>query len=363
MTAGNLINMTSGPLVSAIVVNWNGARDLETCLPTLLRQSYQPLEVIVVDNASEDDSAEVVHRFGALWLPLEHNVGLAPALNRGAGAATGELLLFVNNDMRFHEEFVASMVCEILRDDEIFTVDALQYDWKGEDIVHLATRLTTEACPGVRCHQLTPSLYICQERQGSPTPVLMSSAANMLARRSMFQTLGGFDERLFFGYEDVELCWRGWAHGWKTVFAPRAKCWHRVGHSSYSGPGRSLSFRGIVTGRLVLATKLLPVRYAILAWLMSAAGLAGDLGRLRWQRSADRIQVLTECVRHFLALVRERREIHRSLRTNPRIQLERLLRLPSCAATAASGLTGSPLSAQGGRDVCALGPTYRKAHR
>ena len=171
----------------------------------------------------------------------------------------------------------------------------------------------------------------------------------------MFQTLGGFDERLFFGYEDVELCWRGWVRGWKTVFAPCAKCWHRVGHSSYSGHGRSLSFRGIVTGRLVIATKLLPVRYAILTWLVSAAGLAADIGHWRWQKAADRIQVLTEYVRHFLSLVRERREIHRSLRTNPSIQLQRLLRLPSCAAAVASGLSGSPLPAQGGRDVYTSG--------
>src|SRR5437667_3623629 len=229
--------VTSEPLVSVIVVNWNGAGELEICLPTLLAQSYRPLEIIVVDNGSADDSADVAHRLGVRWLPLDHNVGLAPELNRGAEAATGELLLFVNNDMRFHEEFVASMVCEILRNDDVFTVDALQYDWKGEDIVHLATRLAPEARPGFRCHQLMPGLYIWQEHQDSPTAVLMASAANMLARRSMFQVLGGFDEKLFFGYEDVELCWRGWVHGWKTVFAPRARCWHRVGHSSYGGHG------------------------------------------------------------------------------------------------------------------------------
>jgi GT2 family glycosyltransferase len=321
------IGMAFGPLVSAIVVNWNGARDLETCLPTLLCQSYRPLEITVVDNASTDDSASVARRFGVRWLPLDQNLGLAPALNRGAEAARGELLLFLNNDMRFHEEFVASMVSEMLKRNDVLAVDALQYDWDGAIEVHLATRLATKNCEGSRCHELTPGLHMCQEQHDTPTAVLMASAANMLARKSMFQQLGGFDEKLFFGYEDVDLCWRGWMHGWNTIFVPAAKCWHRVSHSTYSTSARSLSFRGIETGRLVMATKLLPVKYALITWFVSLAGLARDLGLLRWQRAADRIRVLRECLRYFRPLVRERRRVHRSAQTSPALELERLLRL------------------------------------
>lgn len=70
--------MSSNPSVSAIVVNWNGTRHLEVSLPSLLLQSYLPLEVIVVDNASTDGSADVVSYFGSRWLPLPRNLGLAP---------------------------------------------------------------------------------------------------------------------------------------------------------------------------------------------------------------------------------------------------------------------------------------------
>lgn len=336
--------MNSGPLVSAIVVNWNGARDLDTCLPSLLSQSYRPLEIIVVDNASTDDSASVANLFGVRWLPLERNLGLAPALNRGAEAATGELLLFLNNDMRFHEGFVAAMVAEMLGCSDIFAVDALQYDWNGEHEVHVATRLTTCDSEGTLCHMLTPGLHMCQKATDKPTPVFMASAANLLARKSMFQLLGGFDERLFFGYEDVELCWRGWMFGWQTVFVPAAKCWHRVSHSTHGATASSLSFRGIEIGRLLMAAKLLPFQYALRTWLRSVAGLARDLALLRRQRVADRLRVFRESFGCFPDLLRERRHIHRVAQTTPSAQLDRLLRLGSERAAGVSSAAHATIS-------------------
>jgi GT2 family glycosyltransferase len=320
--------MTSKPLVSAIVVNWNGARHLEICLPTLLSQSYRPLEIIVVDNASTDGSEAVAQSLGVRWLSLQRNMGLAAALNRGAQAAAGELVLFLNNDMRFHEAFVDSMVISMAQDPDIFSVDALQYNWEASKPVHMATRLTRARRADELCYSMLPGLYVFQESCGSPTNVLMSSAANMLVRKSMFHTLRGFDERLPLGYEDVELCWRAWVHGWKSIFAPAAVCWHRVGASIQSTDGAArTSFRGILSGRLLTATKLLPVNYAVTTWLVTLAGLAVDIGHLRWRRTVDRFEVLTEFVRYLLPLMRERHEIYGFAQISPSEQLRRLLEL------------------------------------
>ena len=318
--------MTSGPKVSAIVVNWNGAKELESCLPSLLAQSYRPMEIIVADNASSDDSAAVAQRFDVRWVGLDRNWGLAGALNRGAQAATGDLVLFLNNDMRFHEKFVEYMVSEIVSDPSIFSVDALQFDWNGENKVHLATSLARSRVEKLD-DPLVPGLFIRQRDESASTPALMSSAANMLARKAMFVEIGGFDERLPLGYEDVELCWRAWVRGWKTVYAPAAICWHRVGCSSQSTEGASIRYRGTLAGRLLTSTKLLPFNYALQTWLSTLAGLARDVLLLKWANVLARLRVLKECVVHLPDLLRERREIFRAQSTTPAMQLVRLMQI------------------------------------
>src|SRR4029077_17272421 len=110
--------------------------------------------------------------------------------------------------------------------------------------------------------ELVPGLYFYQQDTAEESQVFMASAACMMVRKDLFDKLGGFDDRLPLGYEDVEICWRAWVQRWKTLYVPTAICWHRVGSSVRSLEGMRFSFRGVLRGRLLLATKLLPVRFA-----------------------------------------------------------------------------------------------------
>jgi len=315
------------PSVSVIIVNWNGAEHLRVCLPSLASQSFKSLEIIVVDNRSSDDSVDVARSLGARWLPLETNLGLAPALNRGAAIASGHLLLFVNNDMRFDPGFVGALVEPLEADQEIFATDGMQLNWDGAVRGHLAARLTNIPARRASSTELVPGLYFYQQEKAEKSPVFMASAACMMVRRSLFEKLGGFDDRLPFGYEDVELCWRAWADGWKTLYVPSAICWHRVGSSVRSLEAARFSFRGVLKGRLLLATKLLPARYAFRTWLISAAGLAKDVSQLRGKFALDRIGVLFRMVGLIAQLLREKRAIFSSASSSAEKQLEFLLRL------------------------------------
>jgi len=319
--------MEGKPAVSAIIVNWNGAQHLRVCLPSLLSQTFKSLEIIVVDNGSSDDSAEVAREFQVRWLGLEENIGLAPALNRGAAIAAGDFLLFVNNDMRFDPGFVAALMEPLLKDDQIFATDGMQYNWEGTAPGHLAARLMNVRPKGQSFVELVPGLYFFQEPSAAATPVFMGSAASMMVRRPVFEKLTGFDDRLPLGYEDVELCWRAWIRGWKTVYIPKAVCWHRVGSSGQSPEGARLNFRGILKGRLLLAAKLHPLRYALCTWLVSAAGLAKDLCWLRWRFARDRIEVLMEMASLIPQLRREKKMLFRNAGSSPEKQLDFLLRL------------------------------------
>ena len=319
--------MADKPKVSVIIVNWNGAEHLRLCLPSLVSQSFKSLEIIVVDNRSSDDSAEVTRSHGALWLPLENNLGLAPGLNRGATIAKGDLLLFVNNDMRFDPGFVSALVEPLERDEEIFATDGMQFNWDGSVRGHLAARLTNFPKRRDFSTELVPGLYFYQQEEAEQSQVFMASAACMMVRRVLFERLGGFDDRLPLGYEDVEICWRAWVHRWKTLYVPTAICWHRIGSSVSSVEGTRFAFRGVLTGRLLLATKLLPTRYALRTWMISMAALAKDISRLRWKSAADRIAVLSHMAGLIAPLRREKNALFRNARISPEEQLVFLLRL------------------------------------
>jgi GT2 family glycosyltransferase len=153
----------------------------------------------------------------------------------------------------------------------------------------------------------------------------------MLVRRTLFEKLRGFDERLPMGYEDVEICWRAWMRGWKSVYVPRAICWHRVGSSSRSREGMRMNFCGILRGRLLLATKLLPLRYAAGTWLVSAAALSKDASRWRWSFAKDRIKVLAQMGGLLPQLLRERKILFGDAGGSPKGLLDFLLRLPDAA--------------------------------
>ena len=280
----------------------------------------------MVDNGSKDDSAEVAREFQARWLPLDKNVGLAPALNRGAAIAAGDFLLFINNDMRFDPDFVAELVRPLKTNEKIFATDGMQFNWDGRERGHLATQLTSSRS-GHSSAELVPGLYFYPKEANRETPVFMGSAACMLARRTLFQRLNGFDDRLPLGYEDVEICWRAWMQGWKTVYVPNAICWHHVGGSGRSLEGARFNFRGILRGRLLLATKLLPVRYAVRTWLVSTAALGKDVSRLRWSFAKDRIKILADMAGLVPQLLRERKVLFKNAGSSPERHLDFLLRL------------------------------------
>jgi len=315
------------PFVSAIVVNWNGARDLERELPSLVGQSHEPLEVLVVDNGSTDDSEAVVRRFPAVrWTPLGKNAGFAGALNRGVESARGEWVLLLNNDMRFPPDFVRRLAEEAVKDEAVFAVDALQYDWEGRKIVHAATFLgKPNGQPVISCEESVPGVFIRQEIRSASTPVMMASGANLLARKTMFRDLGGLDGRYPIGHEDMDICWRAWMHGWKTIYVPAAVCWHDVGRSArISRAGARFRSRGTVEGRLLFAWKLLPWRFVWRLEVRAVLGMIKDVLLFRWERVTDRGRTARRHWERLPALWRERRRLHLTAAVRPEMMFERM---------------------------------------
>jgi GT2 family glycosyltransferase len=305
------------PFVTAIIVNWNGRAHLEVCLQSLAEQTYPSLEVLVVDNGSTDDSAQVVQNAKMGWLPLGRNIGLAPAMNEGARRASGQYLLFLNNDMRFAPDFVERLVESLEANPSAFATDARQFAWDGSHVVHERTCLTDRW----RGNPVDSSM-VDQDPTDGVAKCLFASAANILVRRDRFDALGGWDPGYPICYEDVDLSMQAWSRGWPIIYVPSAVCWHRVGASTGTDEGRPLTAIGMAAGQVRLALKFFPWPEVARTLLASLRSTASDLvhGRsrmLRLRLTAWRLTLIS-----LPGALKRRRTIRRISGRSPRQFLE-----------------------------------------
>lgn len=321
------------PLVSIVVLNFNGEAHLNDCLDSLFTQTYRSLEIIVADNGSSDNSENLVSKYSASWVPLGKNFGFAPGNNLAFEATRGDFVIFVNNDMRFSPQFVEEMLAPLIADAGVFATDARQLDWQGNEELHLATRIGKRHSASTLADQSLPFIRMWQEPSPGPCDVVQACAANMAVRKSMFTELGRFDELLPAGWEDTEISWRAWLRGWRTVFVPSAVCYHKVGASSFVGPGSEVRFRGTLGGRLIFATKHLPAEYAVATWIVTIFGtVRALLGRRSDARA--RLKIIRSHISLIKLLVRERHSNYRTAGTTPRRFLRRMIELPQRPAKA-----------------------------
>ncbi len=115
------------PSVSVVIPAYNEGRVIARCLGSLMDQTHRPREVIVVDDGSTDGTPEIVRGFGGVMLLEQSHEGSGAARNRGAHAATGDVLCFVDADMRFARDFLARLVVPIAKGDAIGAFHATEY--------------------------------------------------------------------------------------------------------------------------------------------------------------------------------------------------------------------------------------------
>lgn len=219
----------AGP-IDIVVLNYNGARHLPACISSLQGQTYPALRILVADNGSRDGSTRVAKEHGVEVLEVGANLGFSRTNNRAAHLCDGELVFFVNNDMRFDRRCVEELVATFETHPGLFAADPKQMDWEGSKVVHGRTRISHGGLgswfPLVSVDYTAPSRGTCLVPWGC--------AGSLMVDRRKFLALGGFDETFFLDCEDLDLCWRAWMRGWATVFVPEALVYHRVGATAAS---------------------------------------------------------------------------------------------------------------------------------
>lgn len=211
-------------LASVIIPNWNGKRFLAGCLDSLALQTYQPMEVIVVDNGSKDGSVEFLKENypHVKLITFEHNTGFSPAVNRGIVESRGEFAALLNNDTVVEPTWLAELVNAMHEHPEIGSAGCKMLSYDDHTILDGAgDGYRRGGLPGRIGHREKDT-----GRFDRPRYLLGACGGAAIYRRAMLDDIGLFDEDYFAYLEDVDLGLRAQSAGYKCFYVPSAIVYH-----------------------------------------------------------------------------------------------------------------------------------------
>ncbi|MGA2690125.1 MAG: glycosyltransferase family 2 protein [Candidatus Korobacteraceae bacterium] len=227
---------------SAIVVTHNSGATIGACLEAL---AHEDCEIVVVDNASADDTVQRIEEFVA-WNPVclianEQNLGFGAAINQGAREATGDVLLVLNPDAIAEPGAVAALL-RCLETTKAAAVGGALLETDGQPARGFAFRRIPTLAPllyeVLLVNRLWPGnpvnqRYRCLDADYSQQQEVEQPAGACLAvTRTAWDSVGGFDEQFFpVWFEDVDLCKRLHDLGLKIFYCPEARFRHSGAHS------------------------------------------------------------------------------------------------------------------------------------
>ena len=232
-----------GPKVSAIVPTRDGLPHLRRLLPALEALAYEDLELVVIDNASRDGTAEFLAkaspRFPLRVIRNPVNATFSGSNNQGAAVATGELLWFLNDDVEpAGPDVLGHMVGRLIADATIGAVGTrLIYPRRPGrrygtpdrpadlSLQHRGVTFTSDG-GGIGAQNLGKGDDPLGPAATTPSDVPAATAASLLVRRTVYDEVGGFAEGYDYGAEDVDLCVRLRRAGARIVYEPGGVFWH-----------------------------------------------------------------------------------------------------------------------------------------
>ena len=257
-------------MVSVIIPNYNGEHFLKECLEALKRQTFDDMEVILVDNASTDDSIKLAKELyrEIRVIELHDNTGFAYAVNRGIEAAKGEYVLLLNNDTIVFPNFVKNQYKMIKGKPDVFSCSALMIQNQNHELVDDAGDELAVLGWGFAPDRDKP-VSGC----GVSHEVFSSCAGAAIYRKAVFDEIGLFDESFFAYLEDMDVGYRARLAGYRNLYNPYAKVYHLGSASSGS---RHNAFKVELSARnsMYMMKKNMPVWQYILNLPFIVAGIA-----------------------------------------------------------------------------------------
>ena len=271
--------MIALPHVTIIVLNWNGRSYLEACLTALSNLDYPQFAVLLVDNASSDDSLAFVRQhFPQVSIMRSYrNLGYAGGNNRALRQIQSEFAVLVNPDIVVNPNWLQELISPMVSDPTIAIAGCKLYFPGGKLIQHAGGIITQpRAMPDHRgLHQIDQGQY------DKFSDVDYVTGAALAIRRSALPSIGFLDEGFFMYFEEADFCARARAAGYRVVYVPQATAVHD--ESAFAVRGSDAYLERFHTGRWRYLLKHFPPQDIIAATFPAEQEWLADLqGAERW---------------------------------------------------------------------------------
>ncbi len=215
------------PLVSVVILNYNGLKDLRGCFDSLNNLSYSNKELILVDNNSQDKSVDFVKENykDVKIIELKKNCGFAKGNNIGVSNSNGKLIVLLNNDTVVDQDWLTELVKVAISSKDVGVVGSKIYYYDKKKILNFA---------GSSNNLIGATSHIGLNEKDSKNlnqikKIFYACGAAILFKRKVYEEIGLFDPNYFIYYEDVDFCWRSWMFGYSVLFSPNSFLYHKIG--------------------------------------------------------------------------------------------------------------------------------------
>lgn len=271
------------PIVSIIIVNWNGRRFLEKNLSSIFSQTYQQFEVILVDNGSIDGSIPFVRDCFPQTIIIDNssNEGFAAANNQGIRAAKGKYIATLNNDTIVDKEWISNLV-------KVAELSENHVGMWAPKILSMKEPDKIDSIGGLLIYKdgIARGRGRGQEDKGQfdkVEEILFPSACSALYRKDMLDDVGLFDEDFFAYCEDTDLGLRARLAGWKALSVPDAVVYHH--YSGSTGTYSEIKAFLVERNHIWVAIKNFPATmvvlmpfYTLIRWIVQLLHIAKGTG-------------------------------------------------------------------------------------
>ncbi|HKH59293.1 MAG TPA: glycosyltransferase family 2 protein [Flavitalea sp.] len=238
------------PLVSIVILNWNGRKYLEQFLPSVLSSTYSNYKVVVIDNASTDDSVSFLEsNYSQIKIiSLPGNFGFAKGYNEGLKQVQGDYYILLNSDVEVERDWIEPAIALMQSNKNIAACQPKLLQFHNRKMFEYAGAaggwLDYLGYPFAKGRVFD----VCEEDNGQynyPEPIFWASGAAMFVRASVYHQLGGLDEYFFAHQEEIDICWRMQVAGYKIFSCPQSVVYHVGGGTLPKGNSRKvfLNFR------------------------------------------------------------------------------------------------------------------------